>query len=177
MNWSSAFISDRRQISPCSMVNILLKLCPPSLAPKLRNRCKYKQLCICFLSWGELCRVNILKVHQQSSKYAQCYVSFHSSSILWRFGHGRLQNLKTSEDTFRDAFKTLLTTAGYCRILLHVLGHVLTGMFSFFGFRFQFWNQVVTMSSLSWSLLSAVMRTHYYTRKINTEIRTKLSTG
>ena len=49
----------------------------------------------------------------KGSKYAHwtgLYLSFHLSQVLGPFVHGRLQNLKTSEDTLGHDITTLMKT-------------------------------------------------------------------
>ena len=73
-------------------------------ARKPRNQCKHQQLCVKFpISGPILLRRRSEKCVTKGSKYAHwigLYLRFHLSWVLSPFVHGRLQNLKTNEDTF-----------------------------------------------------------------------------
>jgi len=76
----------------------------------------HQQLCVNFLSRGQFCCV------AEGSKYAHwigLYLSFYLSLVLGPFVHGRLQNLKTSEDTFDHDITSLRAEASGL-VLLHM---------------------------------------------------------
>jgi len=92
-------------------------------ACKSRNQCRHQQLCVNFLSQGQFCCI------AEGSKYLHwigLYLSFHLSSALGPFVHGRLQNLKTSEDTFGHD----ITPLTKCALLLLTIDWVSTKILS-----------------------------------------------
>ena len=81
-------------------------------ARKPRNQCKHQQLCYFPISRPILLRRLSEKCITEGSQYAHwigLYLSLHLSWVLGPFIHGRLQNLKTSEDTFGHDITPLTT--------------------------------------------------------------------